>query len=540
MKRARAGGVVATVLVGLCWIATSALAAEKAAMDTASDPDISNDGRFTFSLPIDAPVGTGSFAPSLSLDYESSQADGPFGVGWSLTTGEIQRSSRFGVPTYTTSDPFELSGQLLVYNGNASDPAYHTRRESFSKARRYGTGATSSWEVVGPDGTRRRYGCTADSRVGKASGSDPVFRWLLCELEDVHGNVIKFTYDMRDEGTRYPAAITYSYRAGALVGGVERKIAFVLEARPDVSVSYRGGVRSLLAHRVREIVSTVRIGSGTPQAFRRRVLTYAGGGYDNARSRIASTQLFGSDDVTALPARSFSYRTAAAIGTAISAQWEAAGWNIPVKFIDTDDGEDNGVRMGDVNGDGLPDLVRAHFKWDPNPNAPGPLLQVGAYHEVYLGTGTGWGPKDAAWSAALSGLRFGSPWLVVRLADNPDPYGKHAICARAGNQLQEVVQRPIYFTDEKPWAKMGWHTNQPTDKKGWIEAPIQAQLVDVDGDGLVDIVLSYDIGAGEFSDSGCGWDPNPAVLNPHAWQKVRVVFRNTASADVQIRPTVDT
>ena len=120
-----------------------------------------------------------------------------------------------------------------------------------------------------------------------------------------------------DAGTAYPHEITYTYRGGTLVGGIERKISFQLELRPDPLRLFTGSVAARVRYRVTEIHSTVGA-----SLFRRLVLRYsAPADYLTHRSRIVSAQLFGDDcpltqtnpeaNCDGMPKQTFAYGDAA-------------------------------------------------------------------------------------------------------------------------------------------------------------------------------------------------------------------------------------
>ena len=85
-----------------------------------------------------APTGTGKFRvplpvspcrgaePSLSLDYDSGNGNGPFGMGWTASVPNIARRTDKGIPQYadaTESDIFILSGQEDLVPELAQTPA---------------------------------------------------------------------------------------------------------------------------------------------------------------------------------------------------------------------------------------------------------------------------------------------------------------------------------------------------------------------------------------------------------------------------------
>ena len=70
-------------------------------------------GTGSLSVPIFTSPGRSGFGPSLSLVYDSSSGNGPFGFGWNLSLPTITRKTSKGIPKYqdhNESDVFVLSG----------------------------------------------------------------------------------------------------------------------------------------------------------------------------------------------------------------------------------------------------------------------------------------------------------------------------------------------------------------------------------------------------------------------------------------------
>jgi hypothetical protein len=234
-------------------------------------------------IPIDVPAGTGGFEPDLTLAYSSLASDGPFGVGWQLRLGEIRRSLRFGTSAYDGTDQYELDGELLVPNPTGG--RYHTLTERFALITQIG----SEWVVTFPNGNRAHFGVDESSRIRRDGSTGPIARWLLGKLVDVSGNEVRFVYDRSDDGTAYLTQVSYTWRGSSLVGS-ERRVEVLYESRSDPSLTFPGGVRTELTKRAKEIRSTV---GGQPH--RRRILSYDEDPYGTVRSRLTSSQLFGSD-----------------------------------------------------------------------------------------------------------------------------------------------------------------------------------------------------------------------------------------------------
>lgn len=210
--------------------------------------------------------------------------------------------------------------------------------------------------VLQPDGVERRYGFDPNARIhldeNQPSGQ-PVARWLLREVEDTHGNVVRFTYHRWDPspppgepswdpGTAYLAEVAYTYRGGQPVGEL-RRIRVVYEDRPDAMHHFAGGLEQWVRKWAREIQITVEDDQSAEQVLRRRLLLYDRTGYATGRSRLTSTQLFGTDcplseadprapvdpaHCQGMPAQTFQYADASDLldppGPAI--QWVDPGW----------------------------------------------------------------------------------------------------------------------------------------------------------------------------------------------------------------------
>jgi hypothetical protein len=354
-------------------------------------------------IPIALPPGTGGLTPELALVYSSaSRSDSWVGFGWSLGGSTIARSLRKGVPSYDdVIDAFELDGQELVpEDANPQLPReYHTRIENFVRIVHEADG---SWTVTRKDGSRLRFGVTSDARIERAPGE--TFHWLVSEEEDPSGNVVRWSYDRSDPGTAYPAEIRYTLRRNAsgtlesLDGdpSKDRLVSFVLESRPDVPESYAAGFLRRLAHRLARIDVCLSASCQAPGTLLRRYdLRYAQSA-DTWRTLLDAVALYGTDAAAANPTppfvTSFHYRSNVAGQTT---GWAPATWAWPsgVSVVDSNY-RDGGTRIADVDGDALPDLIKAHATYS--------FVTPGGQHSadsgVYLSTGAGFGAKSTIWT----------------------------------------------------------------------------------------------------------------------------------------------
>lgn len=372
-------------------------------------------GAATFSLPIAISPGTGGMQPEIVLRYSSSaRADSWVGYGWTLGFPSIQRSLKNGVPCYndpgvlpsgcSIEDTYTFGGQELVPDGTVAG-RFHTRHESFLRIRRvdWDGGAWvvaengAAWEVTSKDGVTSRFGVAANSRIDNPTAK--TYAWLLAEREDPNGNALVVSYDRRDPGVAYPDEVRYTLRRnGANLesldpvdpDSVDRVVDFVLEPteRPDVSLKYSAGLEQRLTHRLQEIRVTV-----ASETYRVYEFDYGALSSDSFRSLLREVREFGADadDQNPTPPRATSFAYRSNVDDANVGWTEASGWDLPpgVAFV-TSDNQDAGTRIGDMNGDGLPDVVRA-VQLDPG-------LALDNDSGTYLNTGSSFATSsDPTW-----------------------------------------------------------------------------------------------------------------------------------------------
>jgi RHS repeat-associated protein len=175
-------------------------------------------GTGSFTVPISASAGRSGFGPTLTLNYDSGQGNGLFGLGWSLQSPAITRRTDKMLPLYQDadeSDVFILSGaEDLVpvlddtHNWARLDlganyaPGYRVDRYRprieglFARIERWTDTAdgTVHWRSISRDNVTTRYGATADSRIADPADPSRVFAWLICETYDDRGNAIIYQY----------------------------------------------------------------------------------------------------------------------------------------------------------------------------------------------------------------------------------------------------------------------------------------------------------------------------------------------------------
>ncbi len=169
-------------------------------------------GTGSFAIPLGASQGRGGFGPTLELTYNSGSSNGPFGFGWTLGLPTITRKTDKGLPQYGDDDVFVLSSaEDLVPELDASGAYVETVRDGyrvrryrprieglFARIERWSKPGDTHWRSISRDNTTTIYGKTDDSRIVDPADATRVFSWLLCESYDGKGNVITYSYDAED------------------------------------------------------------------------------------------------------------------------------------------------------------------------------------------------------------------------------------------------------------------------------------------------------------------------------------------------------
>ncbi|MBI4704887.1 MAG: toxin, partial [Deltaproteobacteria bacterium] len=226
-------------------------------------------GTGAIGVPIAVSAGRSGFGPQLSLGYDSSAGNGPWGLGWSISIPSISRKTEKGLPRYRDdqeSDTFILSGaedlvpvlveqggkwvRDVVSVGNERRERYRPRVEAqFARIERVTDTSTGEvfWRATTKDNVTSTYGKSAAARIADPGHPKRIFRWLLEETRDdrekrdvggnlVHpGNVVRYEYKAEDlanvplsvserhrheqlarVANRYPKRILYGNRRGVL------------------------------------------------------------------------------------------------------------------------------------------------------------------------------------------------------------------------------------------------------------------------------------------------------------------------------------
>jgi RHS repeat-associated protein len=175
-------------------------------------------------VPIFTSPGRSGFGPQLSLSYDSGAGNGLFGFGWNLSVPSITRRTDKGLPIYfdaEESDIFILSSaedlvpvlakgndgwKRQTFDSPAYAPGYVVQRYRprieglFARIERWTDQATgiSHWRSISKDNVTTLYGKQDDARIADPADPTRVFTWLICESYDDKGNAILYRYKPED------------------------------------------------------------------------------------------------------------------------------------------------------------------------------------------------------------------------------------------------------------------------------------------------------------------------------------------------------
>lgn len=425
------------------------------------DFKVTETGQARYSMPIDVPPGTANIIPALSIIYDSSSSNtrnGMLGTGFSLEgltaitrcpSNKTQNGSIHGVD-FSDQDRFCLAGeQLVAIKGNygADGTEYRTYTDSKVKVISYGNqgNGPANFKVWTKEGKIAEYGLTTDSQV-KAQGKTTVSLWGLNRVQDKSGNYLDIHYFKDEEsGSFYPIEINYTGNKKAELLPYN-SVKFIYEERPDTKITYQAGSKITTDKRLKAI----RAYQSANLVYDYR-LTYETS-KNTFRSRITNIQKCTSKDIC-LPSTKFEWQT------------NEDGWIEDPNFVlpteSLIDGKDDGTRLLDVNGDGLPDILEGGNKKP---------------RKTWLNTGKGW----------IESKNF---ILPINIVENDKELGVRILDIN-GDGLPDVVEG-----EDKSLHRVWLNTG-----KDWIHDKNSKLPVDILVDGKDDGVKFLDLTGNGFLD----------------------------------------
>ena len=360
-------------------------------------------GALHTAIPIEVPPGRRSMTPQLALQYSSSRGPGPFGFGWDVPIGRIERSTTWGAPRCTGphTDDFALvlptGASELVREAPGSNYYRPAVEQAYVRAEKFQS--QNYWVVYDRSGLKYTFGDVDSARLGNSAplaflsqAADGTCRlttaWALTRIEDPNGNTIDATWS-KVFNVLYPATVRYG--GSALPGGPQHAytVRFLPEWRPatDRLISHRNGVPARLVWRIYAIdVETDAPAPGTP--VRRYALQYRddapGAPADGYQSILSAVTTSG------LPTQHLAY-TPSVTGHRTSLAMIAKPAGAYAELRVANDSLEVSQTALDMNGDGVLDLVRSD---DP------PASAWSVYWGYVAGDGTpGFQPTPTLWQA---------------------------------------------------------------------------------------------------------------------------------------------
>ena len=161
-------------------------------------------GTAALSIPIPTTPCRG-LEPQLSVEYSSGSGNGIFGLGFGLAIPNISRKTSKAIPKYDETDIFLLSNaEDLVPIPESTKTidkytvtAYRPRVEGlFAKIEHWINKLTKDcyWRTVSKDNVTSIFGKTDQARICDPDNPSRVFKWLLEETFDAKGNYVVYQY----------------------------------------------------------------------------------------------------------------------------------------------------------------------------------------------------------------------------------------------------------------------------------------------------------------------------------------------------------
>jgi RHS repeat-associated protein len=174
-------------------------------------------GAASVTVPIPTTRGRGGFGPSLTLRYDSSAGNSAFGLGWSLLgVPSVTVDDRRRFASYDPTDGYLAGGAELVpaaveegggWRGRSDESAeflvsyFRSKYETtFIRFERWTEKATGDvhWRARTGDGHVTIFGRSHDARIGDPADPSRVYAWLAeLQLDEV-GNAIAYEYTAED------------------------------------------------------------------------------------------------------------------------------------------------------------------------------------------------------------------------------------------------------------------------------------------------------------------------------------------------------
>lgn len=443
-----------------------------------------NTGTGTAAFELTVPAGPNGIAPTLTLGYATTSGAGPFGLGWSLGFATITRRI---TPSADAPDPASTGYYSLLGSGDLVDMGAGRYRPTVDTTGLLIVFEDGYWTLTDAQDNAFTLGSTAAAQLGDGTPGDPPAAWMLDRYRDSQGNAIAYSW-LPDGGSLLPGTI----------GWGTYQVVFQYEDRPDLIVNGQLGAPVTISKRCSSI--ELHVTTEAQSLVRSWTLIYED---DNGRGRslLAAIREQGhAADGTVLtaPDRTFAYT---APRTPVFAA--VSGWVADLTDPDTD--------LVDLNGDGLPDLLRLG----------------GAFPTAGTNLGGGAFGSPQVFERVPAPLSLGSP--NVAFAD----------MSGLGNVDLLVLDQELagYYPLSVPQDGSGpsgfgfpvVFTNAP----GVAPADPRVRLLDLNGDGITDVLFDTGRGWLEFlREDLASWSETPRLLARSVTPPVYLIDPHVYLADM--------
>lgn len=484
---------------------------------TAAEFRVDESGAATYDVPLYAVPGTAGLEPRLSLSYSSQAGYGPLGKGWSiggLSSITRCRATReagdfLGATTpdgdlrpinFSASDRFCLDGQRLVpaavscpAAAGIGGVALATEIDSFRRVCAYTVNATlgpAFFTVEGKDGSVSWYGDrdnngSANRPDGYVETTSPLrpgaaLFWAQTRFQDSTGNYIDYVYTENPAGAgtgeHLLTEVRYTGKAALTGQSVSRapyaKLQFNYTARPaaEWTRAYVAGGVVTGSRRLDSITSCATAGScAKEQQARHTLLTYS-----------ASPSGSGLDTLVGL--QECRDNTAAVCSSPTSFLWsngthQFATYEKPANLSLATDHFKN-FKLGDFNGDGRQDLAVLYLAGQGCTGGSWIISMLGALDASGRPTFT-----NATYNCVPVDITARGEGAWHLLDYNGDGRDDLFVSSAAGQGWRVHPSNGTHF-DMTVNLIVGLSPIVPSDNT----ASQQAQLADLNGDGLTDVV----------------------------------------------------
>ncbi|SDQ92661.1 FG-GAP-like repeat-containing protein [Pseudoxanthomonas sp. CF125] len=365
---------------------------------TAAEFRVDESGAATYSIPLYTVPGTAGVVPHLTLSYSSQNGDGPVGKGWAI--GGLSSISRcratreagdfIGAATpdgnprpinFSATDRFCLDGQRLIPSSatclaasGMTAAALATEIDSFQRVCAYTVGSATTgpnfFTVERKDGSISWYGDRDNNNsqnrpdgyfeTNSALAPTAALTWAQTRFQDSTGNYIDYLYLENPAGAgtgehliseiRYTGKTILVGQSGS-ASAPYAKVVFNYAVRPAAkwTKGYASGGMLTQSRSLSSITSCATLVCSGPEQARHYLLTYA-----------ASAS--GSNLDTLIGLQECRDSTAAICASPTAFVWsqgkyEFATQELPSGFLYVSDVGFNGIKYGDLNGDGRADLI---------------------------------------------------------------------------------------------------------------------------------------------------------------------------------------